>query len=853
MSFKKILALLLTLMLAFSACLALSSCSDTPEDCTEHIDENGDGVCDREGCGESLEVTPPTDDGEYFNENGELILYRGGVPTFNFIYGTDARSSLSSLLNTFASDLNKINDIKEGGVGIYSDTDKNYTPQAVEILFGTIKNRGDEYILNKYELGYNGYIVKQIGTKIVVLGGSSDALLDAFNYLKTTVFGITRNTPPFVDFVMAADKSCDRSIKKYSITDFKIGDNSLKGYTLVSKTTDKSARAVADKIQETLYKKVGIWLEAKSGTEPIENAKSVVIRTVENDGESDGFTIRCEGDNIFIECMYPLLFEETFSSIYDPLMNKTGKVNVSERTVHLRTIYYEDYADKTGKTNALEGIIECHDYANANGHNVKALRSGDGEFYIGRSGGAYATIKTDTDWTGASFKIDDSILTYEDNWLDIVNHIFCVKGENTRIKYTPDASATEGIGKFLHDINLSGGLDKETFNKNLSFDLGLKRDALVYIFNENHKNYIRYGENANEGNKQQEFIYLRADGTVDPLTPILFDFDEVTKIEVLFVDDEPITIKGGTFTTIANQFRRSVYFKRGIDISRSNTTIEGITHLIEGEGDEGSPYNGFIAIGGTNNVTLKDSVLTGHRAYDLPGSEGVNTMGTYDFAPIDCNNTLVLNVTQTNFLIKDSEGYDVPSVGNGYWGIMGGNDCKNLTYDGCRLTRFDSHRGTVNATIIRSEVALIAVIGGGTLRIEDSKVYMQTKADSKLITLRNDYGSTWCGEVIIKDVTAVLHEKFNKSEFALLEGNIVATHDFGYDCYAPIKVTVDNFKLSSDNTKRIKLAQGSMANEGNVSAVRPYYPTEEFHIYNNAAGYTYDKVYSTTKLFLHDE
>ncbi len=50
---KKILSLILSFALVMALSLALFSCGD--EKCTSHIDNNGDGICDNEGCGETVD------------------------------------------------------------------------------------------------------------------------------------------------------------------------------------------------------------------------------------------------------------------------------------------------------------------------------------------------------------------------------------------------------------------------------------------------------------------------------------------------------------------------------------------------------------------------------------------------------------------------------------------------------------------------------------------------------------------------------------------------------------------------------------------------------------------------------
>ena len=59
--------------------------------------------------------------------------------------------------------------------------------------------------------------------------------------------------------------------------------------------------------------------------------------------------------------------------------------------------------------------------------------------------------------------------------------------------------------------------------------------------------------------------------------------------------------------------------------------IDGTAHYVIGEGDSGAPYNGFLMISNTYNLTVRDTVLTGHMTYYTMGSGGsITPMGTYD-------------------------------------------------------------------------------------------------------------------------------------------------------------------------------------------------------------------------------
>ncbi len=64
----------------------------------------------------------------------------------------------------------------------------------------------------------------------------------------------------------------------------------------------------------------------------------------------------------------------------------------------------------------------------------------------------------------------------------------------------------------------------------------------------------------------------------------------------------------------------------GVLIRRSNVNVivDGLVHHIRGEGDHGAPYSGFINIGNCANVTVQNTVLTGHKTYRTIGSAGLH-------------------------------------------------------------------------------------------------------------------------------------------------------------------------------------------------------------------------------------
>src|SRR5690606_26452013 len=119
---------------------------------------------------------------------------------------------------------------------------------------------------------------------------------------------------------------------------------------------------------------------------------------------------------------------------------------------------------------------------------------------------------------------------------------------------------------------------------------------------------------------------------VDENTPIIWDFDQITEITALPMDETTLHITGGRFTTIANQAEsRYTYYDRNIAIRRSNVVVDGLEHRVVGEGEHGAPYSGFINIRDCANVVVRNVVLTGRKTYRTIGSAGDPvSMGSYD-------------------------------------------------------------------------------------------------------------------------------------------------------------------------------------------------------------------------------
>src|SRR5690606_36088007 len=231
-------------------------------------------------------------------------------------------------------------------------------------------------------------------------------------------------------------------------------------------------------------------------------------------------------------------------------------------------------------------------------------------------------------------------------------------------------------------------------------DITLPGPCLITVTNSHVKRYIRYGHNQNNGLNQTDIFVVDQKGNVDMDAPIICDFDQITEIKALHIDEDTLYIRGGHFTTIANQEESKYnYYSRNISIRRSHVVVEDLEHRITGEGEHGAPYGGFLSIGDCAYVTVRNTVLTGHKTYRTIGRAGKPvSMGSYDLSVNRALNVSFVNCRQTNDIDDRT-----------YWGIIGSNYSKNLLYDHCEFSRFDAHQGVANATIRNSTLGHMGI------------------------------------------------------------------------------------------------------------------------------------------------
>lgn len=433
-------------------------------------------------------------------------------------------------------------------------------------------------------------------------------------------------------------------------------------------------------------------------------------------------------------------------------------------------VRYSDFdARGDGKTDDIDAIAATHAFANQHGLSVKADKGAT--YYIGGKNRT-AVIRTDTDFGTAEFIIDDT---------DVENlqaHVFLVNSGLRPFK-------PEGISSLKRNQQ--------------KIDFSFPGTCLVTVTDSHVRRYIRFGPNQNNGSPQTDIFIVDKNGNVHMETPIIWDFNQITEITALPIDETTLTITGGRFTTIANSAEsKYTYYSRGIAIRRSNVLVDGLKHNVVGEGEQGAPYGGFINIRDCSYVTVRNTILTGHKTYRTIGSAGVPvTMGTYDISVNRAHNVSFVNCSQTND-INDRR----------YWGIMGSNYCKNLVYDHCTFSRFDAHMGVANAIIRNSTLGHMGInaIGNGILTVENSTI-----RGRNLINLRSDYGSTWQGEFVIRNCVFV-PAGGNPTSASLIGGSNSGQHDFGYTCYMPERITIENLHIDDSNHSEDYLGPAIFAN-----------------------------------------
>ena len=820
---KKILILLLSLALVF----ALFACGKC-----EHEDANKDGVCDK--CGEEVEV-----------EIADVALIEDGVAKFQFVVETGVSSDVVKAVDKL------IKALKEYDVEVLKVNDKEDTKQDVEVLIGDVTTRGDAYKIDKYALGPKGYVIKIVDSKILINAGSHAQLADAVEAFGDDILGLADEPDELYDVVMSAEQMVEEIQNDYRITSLKVNGVDMKGYTIAVDSDIDAHKTAAKNLQKLIYERTGYWFPIVA---PNQADKSIIIQKIEKSADlPNGFEISVnDKSQIVIKCAFDNMLEEGISKLTNKsIVAATGdvefKTGVLVGDFNACVISYEMYgAVGDGVTNDYAAVYTTHVIANEGGQKVIAT---PGKTYLLESpmiGGQPTSIpiRTDVDWQGAKFIVDDRRILTTEETKDWSLPLFDVGQDVPSTSYSSSNSDSKA---YLQSI-LAQGLNRNT----TKIDLGdnYRCNVMLITANATHKVYRRRGYGGYDGAVMEELILLDKDGNIIGNTEPMYDYIDLTGLKITKLDEvTPITIKNGEFTTRASQHNcivvesdgyrnySSPYIRRGFKVSRSYTTIENVQHYVTDEVtwenyvDEnlaikyvGPTYRGFFINDSCTDVTIRNCVLTGRRAYRRPNG---GTGGTYDLSGNVTNNLVFENCVQSNFWVTvDSKGNIKPAkegdpgamsgmdsfpdrkvyvdsgstVGGGtsigvqmHWGIGGTNLCKNTKYINSTLSRYDAHEGTYRGEVIGSTVDTVAITGAGDFLIKDSRI-IKGDVGGSVFSCRDDYGSTWDGTVYIENVSLIATMKQNGN---YVDGITVASvgHDenwyWGYQPVVPNVVIND--------------------------------------------------------------
>ena len=790
---KKILLLALTVLLV----LSLSACSfdsvmgsvedffanlfgggETP--CTEHVDEDEDLICDV--CKEPIEEEPPED-------LPPLTLIENGVAKFNIVVSPSCGTKIKKAVDGFASDMAKFGvNIKVVNTNLEADI------VDCEVIVGDVSSRGPKYDYEEHNLGIKGSIITRIDNKIIITAGTNDKIVSTFESFTKNVIGLTKSTKK-ADVQNVIYEKTDEDVKiqdDYRVTAIKIGDKEITGYTIAVDLDNQAFYASALNIQTTFYERAGYWLDIV----PLEEATntSIILKEVEKGANSpagsDGFLAKTVNGQMQIYCSYQNSITKTISSMMTKILITQGEYVYPDNAVVLKenvsVIYYKDWTDIKGDgvTNDFEAIKALHEFANLGGQKVVA--EDYKEYYIERTSGTSIVIQTDVDFGKATFTIDDQFITDDGTTSSERGaSLFKITSKLSSATYT---TYSDKLG-ILARIKEMGGLDRLT--EEIPLNLGY--DVMIIPYDTSKRIYMRWGRGEDgqgatgPGVAMSEIIVVRKDNKVDMSTTNFFDFDNVDKIEIYPIDQETLTISGGTFHTIATRANMpGNYVDRNILITRSNVVIQGMEHKVSNQpiqkydgvatagggqfAGEGPNYSGWIYPYKCTDIVVKNSKFSGRAHYN---------QGSYDLGGNYANNLYYYNCTQYN--MYDANGV-LENDNTAYWGIHGTNYCKNITFDSCELSRFDAHAGVYNFTIKNSKMGIINAVGGGHAEIIDTEVL-----NTRLVGLREDYAASWRGDFYIKNVTMVN----NSNSFVVFSGTVHDV-DFGMKSFVP-DLYIENF------------------------------------------------------------
>lgn len=897
----KIIALLMLLCIVFS----FAGCDQLP-----FLNSGNSSSGDNNQTGNDQNNNQGTD-----GDLNKLALVKDGKAQFQVVYTQASQASGALIAKTFVDRLIKLKALPAGTKPI-SDAEADKVQDCEIIIGAEALNRGAECSISTKHLGDQGQAIKVVGNRVVIATGSYSMLQNCFNTFTRSKMGISDRTTTLKSEILLERDYNLESLTQYFVESISVNGVDMKNFTLVL-DLDRVQGYPTTNIQQfrnELYSASGYWLALGTADKVDTYEHAFIIRGVDEAGES-GFRAYVDDSGDFIvECAYNNAFDGAFGDFAaNVFTTREGHLDFNHQVVddtlvtiyekEVSVVYYEDFgASGNGSKDDFEAIYNTHIYANDGGQTVKSKGGALANYYIKPSSFTKTIpVKTNVNLNGCTFTIDDvGNDAFENHGL----HFFTLLRDHEEVVFAdinkdvvvldPETGlpaldskgqvkmTTDGVvdDERFQNIKLMNKTEENKDDPNVYQDFSwlveagvLVEDSLIRLTNSLHRDFIRHGSNQNSGNQRTDVFVVSKDGTISEDTPIVYEFENISKIEIFRTDDKTITIENGNFVNICCKTVQDTYYvtpngvrttyandwvgyQRTLGLFRCNTVVRNLTHSMKNEPVVGSipngsgyikdslhnnygsrhesyPYYGFLYIYNTYNFNAYDCQLTGHTTYyeDKPATASTGwqipnpvPMGTYDLIVEYSSHVYLHNVVQVN-----SSSPTTGLADGRYWGIMSSNGARNMFFYDCKINRFDAHRGFWNAELYNTEIGhSFQVVGGGTL-IADG-VTKWTKGN--FLMFRGDYGATFNGDIILKDCVYEAFDTYNtvlgqadttkqtsrRADCVIFDPQYDGVNSgyikdnpktdekgdadftgaywmwyFGYDCYMPRNITIDNF------------------------------------------------------------
>ena len=472
---------------------------------------------------------------------------------------------------------------------------------------------------------------------------------------------------------------------------------------------------------------------------------------------------------------------------------------------------YKSFINKFPNKDDYYAIKATHDCANK--HKIPVVVT-KGTYNIYKKTGYNTQIKvqTNTNLNGSTIYIHDEILEYVNNKLNYKGIIYQIANDDNSCE-TINIKNAGSFDSIINQVNNKG-----------------YKNAYVKITDNSGKEKVfkRSGKNKNNGDAKSD-VFILKDGKIQSDYNKFFwsrnSYLTNSSVYVCNISKDTVKFENAIFKTIigedASLKNMNGYAVRNISIARSNTELNGLTHLfitLKGGKEQLVRYTyyehaSFFNFESAANIKFNNSVVYALKVKD----NTTNVSSTYDFGIGD-----VINMTSTNIKMYDNSVHKSIYGNNSsfmntfdndengqlvadLWGVMGTNRSKYITFNNCKLNRIDAHRGILVLNVNDSVLGRhsINVTGAGDYinnELNLTNVTVKGSVKNSFITLREDYGSTWNGDIIIKN--CVFESTLsNKNTAYLVYWNADDNNDYGYELYLP-RITINGLKINNNKISK---------------------------------------------------